>query len=85
MQLKDLTFSYGIEKIFENVNLIINENEHIGIVGVNGAGKTTLMRTLMGLYSSSGSIVIDGCDMRLNEAAAKERLGIVIAIIMCND
>lgn len=47
MQIKDLSFAFGIEKIFENVNIIINENEHVGIVGVNGAGKTTLFKLIM--------------------------------------
>ena len=47
MQLKDLTMSFGQEKLFENVNLTINENEHIGIVGVNGAGKSTLFKLIM--------------------------------------
>lgn len=67
--------------ILDNMTFHIPKGHICGLIGENGAGKTTLM----GLYSSSGSIVRDGCDMRLNEAAAKERLGIVIAIIMCND
>lgn len=59
MQLKDLTFSYGTEKIFENINLIINENEHIGIVGVNGAGKTTFFKLIMNeLEPDHGRIII---------------------------
>lgn len=59
MQLKDLTFSYGMEKIFENVNIIINENEHIGIVGVNGAGKTTFFKLIMKeLEPDHGKIII---------------------------
>lgn len=59
MQLKDLTFSYGMEKIFDNVNLIINENEHIGIVGVNGAGKTTFFKLIMKeLEPDHGKIII---------------------------
>ena len=59
MQLKDLTFAFGIEKIFENVNIIINENEHVGIVGVNGAGKTTLFKLITKeLVPDSGRIIL---------------------------
>lgn len=65
--------------LLDNITFYIPKGHICGVIGENGAGKTTLMRALMGLYSSSGSIVIDGCDMRLNEAAAKERLGIVFA------
>lgn len=62
--------------LLDNMTFHIPKGHICGLIGENGAGKTTLMRTLMGLYSSSGSIVIDGCDMRLNEAAAKEWLAI---------
>ena len=59
MQLRDLTFAFGIEKIFENVNIIINENEHAGIVGVNGAGKTTLFKLITKeLVPDSGRIIL---------------------------
>lgn len=59
MQLKDLNFSYGTEKILENVNIIINDNDHVGIVGVNGAGKSTLFKLILKeLMPDSGKIII---------------------------
>ena len=59
MQLKNLTMSFGIQMIFNNINLNIPDNEKIGIVGVNGAGKTTLFKLILGLESpDSGKIVI---------------------------
>lgn len=48
-----------------------------GLIGENGAGKTTLMRTLMGLYRASGDVVINGYDLKREEALAKGELGIV--------
>ena len=32
--------------IFENLNLRINDNESIAILGPNGSGKTTLIKTI---------------------------------------
>lgn len=59
MQLKDLNFSYGTEKILENINIIINDNDHVGITGVNGAGKSTLFKLMMQeLNPDSGKIII---------------------------
>ena len=46
-------------------------------VGENGAGKTTLLRCLMGLYRSTGDIVIDGHNLNSDEAAAREVIAVV--------
>lgn len=55
--IKNLNFSFGIETIFENVNLQLPEGKKIGIVGVNGAGKTTFFRILLKqLEPDSGTI-----------------------------
>lgn len=48
LQTKDLAKSFGIQKIFECVNIAIQHKEKIGLVGPNGAGKTTLLRCLTG-------------------------------------
>ena len=57
MEIKDLTLSFGVQKIFNDINLNIPENEKVGIVGVNGAGKTTFFKVLLGLISpDSGKI-----------------------------
>lgn len=49
MQIKNLSVSYGKQVVFDDVNMVIPEDEKIGIVGVNGAGKTTLFKIMMGL------------------------------------
>ena len=61
----------------DNVSFHIPGGYICGLIGENGAGKTTLMRILMGLYSTSGDIVINGHDMRTDEAAAKDDLAVV--------
>ena len=44
----------------ENISFHLPKGYICGLVGENGAGKTTLLRCLMGLYRSTGDIVIDG-------------------------
>ena len=61
IELKDVSFSYisNIE-VLSNINLNINENESIGIIGANGVGKSTLLKLLVGLeLGYTGEIIID--------------------------
>ncbi|ANO49697.1 ABC transporter ATP-binding protein [Flavobacterium columnare NBRC 100251 = ATCC 23463] len=44
----------GVNKIIDNLNLVINSNGIYGIVGKNGTGKTTLFKCILGIESYSG-------------------------------
>lgn len=62
IQLKNVSFSYPGAKEYslKNVNLEINKNEKIAIVGNNGAGKTTLIKLLLNLYMpTEGELLIN--------------------------
>lgn len=61
----------------DNISFHIPGGYICGLIGENGAGKTTLIRILMGLYNTSGDVVINGHDMRTDEAAAKDNLAVV--------
>ena len=41
--------SFGVRRVLDEVNVTIDLGEHVGLVGVNGSGKTTLVRILAGL------------------------------------
>ncbi|MDR1260419.1 MAG: ABC-F type ribosomal protection protein [Oscillospiraceae bacterium] len=52
-----LTFAYdGCDNIFENVNLQIDTNWKLGLIGRNGRGKTTFLNLLLGKYEHKGTI-----------------------------
>ncbi len=42
----DLSLSFGPRTLFHDLELVIEEGERVGLVGVNGCGKSTLMRVL---------------------------------------
>lgn len=57
MNIKNLTMSFSLQPIFDDVTLQIKEKEKVGIIGVNGAGKSTLFKLILGeLTPDSGSI-----------------------------
>ena len=48
IELKNISISLKGKEILKNVNLKINDNEKVGLVGKNGSGKTTLLNFLIG-------------------------------------
>jgi len=48
MDIEDVSFSYGDQKIIDNFSATIMRGDKIGIVGPNGAGKSTLLKLLLG-------------------------------------
>ncbi len=48
VEFKDVSKSFGEKKILDHFNLLLIQNDHIGIIGENGSGKTTLLKMLIG-------------------------------------
>lgn len=45
----------------DNLSLVIDHGDRVGLIGHNGAGKTTLLRVMAGIYIPvSGRVVVDG-------------------------
>ncbi len=58
-------FSYGDERVLNNVNMTIPEGKIVGISGKSGSGKSTLCRLLMRFWDvDEGSISLAGVDVR---------------------
>ena len=48
IELKSVSKSYGVKKVFEEINFQVSRGEKIAFVGPNGAGKTTLAKIIAG-------------------------------------
>ena len=60
MNVKNLSMSFGTQELFNDVNIQIDENEKVGVVGLNGAGKTTLFKIMLGKeQADAGKIVFN--------------------------
>jgi len=61
LKIQDLDFKIGDKYILKNINLEINSNDKIGIMGESGSGKTTLLNLIMGLVEPyRGKIILNG-------------------------
>ena len=66
IEFKNVSFNYfGNDRlVINNLNLKINSNEHLAIVGKNGSGKTTFVKLLTRLYKpTSGEILLNGINI----------------------
>ncbi len=67
IEFKNVSFSYpgSRRKILSGINLRIEPQERIALVGENGQGKTTVVKLLTRLYDpTEGQILLDGVDLR---------------------
>ena len=59
LSITDLSKSYNLHTILNQVSLILNPGERIGLVGPNGVGKSTLIKIIAGqLAADSGTVSI---------------------------
>ena len=55
--LKNVTVTFGTDRVLDRVNLILDQGERLCLTGRNGSGKSTLMRLLSGeLQADEGTI-----------------------------
>lgn len=73
---KNISFSHRSEKkiILENINLVIEKGDSIGITGKTGCGKSTLLDVMMGLLvPTDGDLLVDGEPISKNNASAWQK------------
>lgn len=79
IEFRNVYFSYNKNYVLEDINLIIQQNEIIGIIGPTGAGKTTLINLLPRFFDPiRGKVLIDGIDITNFELKSlRHSIGIV--------
>ena len=81
VELKNISVFYNKRQIIENLNLSINKQEILGMLGPNGVGKSTIFNLITGLKDPDyGEIFINGINatkLPINERFTKFKLGLV--------
>ena len=80
IEVRDLSFSYGEEKVLDHLNLTIAPGEKVAIVGTSGGGKSTLVQLLLGLYTpQAGSIhFADASQPEIGLQTIREHVAVVL-------
>lgn len=61
IEIKNLSFSYDKQVVLEDVNLSVDENDFLAIIGPNGGGKSTLLKLILGINPvKNGNILTFG-------------------------
>ena len=77
LQVNGISKSFGGVRALQNVDLEVNYNEILAVVGDNGAGKSTLMKVLSGaLLPDEGSIFFEGQEVFVKNPRDTAALGI---------
>lgn len=68
VEINDLTIKFNDNVVLKNINLSIDENDFVAIIGPNGGGKSTLLKVILGLLKPH-----QGCVKVFNEDPKKVR------------
>ncbi len=76
LAVSDLGVAFGGNTAVDNVSLVVNRGEIVGLIGSNGAGKSTLMNAIGGFVTASGSVRLGDEEIGDMASARRAALGL---------
>ncbi len=77
VEMRNIRKNFGAVQALGGVDLVLQHNQVLGLVGDNAAGKSTLMKVLSGAYiPDGGEIFIEGKKAHYSDPMDARRLGI---------
>ncbi len=74
LEFRNVSFSYGKEKVLDNVSFKVNKGETVALVGASGGGKTTVARLAARFYDADeGEILVGGANIKEYDKSALMR------------
>jgi ATP-binding cassette subfamily F protein 3 len=65
ISIQGLKVEFGSQKLFDDVNYVINKKDKIALVGKNGAGKSTMLKIIAGLQKPTEGTVAKPQDLTI--------------------
>jgi len=73
VEINNLTVQYPDVKALDDVSLVVNQGDFLGIIGPNGAGKSTLFASMLGLHTKyKGTIKFFDEDIKKSKSYLKD-------------
>ena len=64
IEICSISASYGKNRVLSDISLTVPDGKITVVAGLNGCGKTTLLRSVAGLMPYSGTVKVDGTDVK---------------------
>jgi len=76
LEIRDLVAGYGRIRVLHGISFSVEEQSVAVLLGANGAGKTTTLRAISGMVKFTGSVLLDGKELRGLAPDVIARLGV---------
>jgi phospholipid/cholesterol/gamma-HCH transport system ATP-binding protein len=64
IEMRDVVKSFGSKHVLKNIDLAVNAEESLALIGTSGCGKSITLKCLLGLITADGgSIKVDGTEI----------------------
>lgn len=82
IEFRNVDFSYAGERAhaLKDINLVVEPNQVVALIGPTGSGKTSLVNLIPGFYDvTRGAVLVDGHDVReVDLVSLRRQIGIVL-------
>lgn len=85
VEFNSVTKKIGDNLIISDANFRLEKGKIYGLVGANGSGKSTLLKILLGLYSTKGTVSINGENLKTNFKDALNKIGGIVDYVSFYD
>lgn len=76
LEVEGLTAGYGPVSVLYGIDLRVEDNEVVVVLGANGAGKTTTLRAISGMIAAQGKVELEGTPVLGKKPEDLVRLGV---------
>ena len=83
IELRDVSIRFRYESVLRNINLAIQPNETVCIIGESGCGKTVMLKLIIGLLRpTTGQVLFDGADVveSRRQAARQDAIAVRVSV-----